>query len=300
MQHLNLWIKEWWQDIRSFQILFLSAFLLLGIFSRDWTIRPELILVLIFSCLLTQLLLPPALKLTYSLKSSLTTPNPSLLNQIINSHSLSSCRSAMITALGLCLLLRGNEPLTMAIAGFSAIASKFLFRWQEKHFFNPANFGIIMVLLLTQDAWVSPGQWGADWWYALVFLGTGGMILQKMGRGQTTGAFLLTYTTLEVIRNRWLGESWEILQHQLMSGSLLLFALFMLSDPRSIPNASMSRLVWSMMIAGLAFTLQHLFFLPSAIFWALFLLSPMTIILDKYWSAARFSWNLSVRKEPCS
>ena len=299
MQHLNIWIEELWQDIRSFQILFLSAFLLLGIFSRDWTIRPDLMMVLIFSCLSTQLLLPPVLRLASVLTSPLATPKAVFLSPIINSQSLSSCRSAMITALGLCLLLRGNEPLTMAIAGFSAIASKFLFRWQEKHFFNPANFGIIIVLLLNQDAWVSPGQWGADWWYALVFLGTGGMILQKIGRGQTTGAFLFTYTTLEVIRNRWLGESWEILQHQLMSGSLLLFALFMLSDPRSIPNASTSRLIWSMMIAFLAFTLQHLFFLPNAIFWALFLLSPTTIILDQNWNAVRFSWNLSVRKELC-
>ena len=299
MHHLNLWITELWQDVRSFQILFLSSFLSLGILSRDWTIRPDLIVVLILSCLLTQLLLPPALGLANLPKSSPTTPKAFLLSDIINSRSLSSCRSALITALGLCLLLRGNEPLTMAIAGFSAIASKFLFRWQEKHFFNPANFGIIMVLLLTQDAWISPGQWGADWWYALVFLGTGGMILQKMGRGQTTGAFLFTYTTLEIIRNRWLGESWGILQHQLMNGSLLLFALFMLSDPRSIPNASISRLLWSMMIALVAFTLQHQFFLPSAIFWALFLLSPLTILFDMSWNAARFSWNLSVRKETC-
>ena len=299
MNYLNRWIKELWQDIRSFQILFLSAFLLLGILSRDWTIRPELLIVLISSCLLTQLLLPPVLRLAHIPTSPLSIPKAALLNPIINSQSLSSCRSALITALGLCLLLRGNEPLTMAIAGFSAIASKFLCHWRGKHFFNPANFGIIMVLLLTQDAWVSPGQWGTDWWYALAFFGTGGMILQKIGRGQTTGAFLFTYVTLEIIRNRWLGESWEILQHQIMSGSLLLFSLFMLSDPRSIPNASISRILWSMMIAVVAFILQHLLFLPSAIFWALFLLSPLTIFFDMNWKAARFSWNLSVRKETC-
>jgi Na+-transporting NADH:ubiquinone oxidoreductase subunit NqrB len=40
----------------------------------------------------------------------------------------------------------------MALAGFAAIASKFVFQFGEKHFFNPANFGIIAVLTLTNDA----------------------------------------------------------------------------------------------------------------------------------------------------
>ncbi|NES46623.1 RnfABCDGE type electron transport complex subunit D, partial [Moorena sp. SIO2C4] len=152
-------------------------------------------------------------------------------------------------------------------------------------------FGIIAVLILSNDAWVSPGQWGDDGWYALLFAGTGSMVLKRVGRWDTTAAFLGAYAVLEGIRNLWLGWSWDVFCHRLMSGSLLLFALFMLTDPRSIPNAPISRLLWAVCIALLTFILRNQFFMPTAIFWALFALSPLTVILDFIWSSTRFSWH---------
>ena len=45
------------KDIRDYQILYLSLFLLLGISTRDWTLRPSMILVAIATSLITQSLL---------------------------------------------------------------------------------------------------------------------------------------------------------------------------------------------------------------------------------------------------
>ncbi len=286
------------QDARDYQILFLSTFLFLGIGTRDWTLRVDLILAIILSCLFTQLFLSLIFN---SVKGKNLQYPPSKHSDnrfyhLIDWQTISSLRSAVITALGLCLLLRANDYTTVAIASCLAIASKFLFQFRGKHFFNPANFGIIAALTLANDAWVSPGQWGADWWYLLLFAGAGGMILKRVGRWDTSAAFLLTYSGLEAVRNFWLGWSWDVVQHQLMSGSLLLFALFMLTDPRSIPNASMSRLIWAISIALLTFVLQHTFYLSTAIFWALFFLSPLTIVLDSILSAPRFSWKTNSLK----
>ena len=280
------------KDARDYQILFLSCFLFLGIFTRDWTLRLDFIGVILLSCLLTQVLLSWLVN-AFKYKNSQNTPQYYFnlqLYHLINFLSISSWRSATITALGLCLLLRGNHWTTMAIAGCLAIASKFLFRTQNKHFFNPANFGIIAALMMTNDAWVSPGQWGTDWWYLLLFVGTGGIILKRVGRWDTSAAFLGTYIALEAMRNFWLGWSWDVLQHQLMSGSLLLFAFFMITDPRSIPNATTSRIIWSLSIAVLTFIIQHTFYLSTAVFWSLFILSPLTIVLDSMWTGSRFSW----------
>jgi Na+-transporting NADH:ubiquinone oxidoreductase subunit NqrB len=186
----------------------------------------------------------------------------------------------------------------MAIAGCLAIASKFLFRTQGKHFFNPANFGIISALILTHDAWVSPGQWGADWWYLLLFVGAGGIIVKRVGRWDTSATFLGAHIGLEILRNIWVGWSWDVLQHQLMNGSLLLFAFFMITDPRSIPNATTSRIIWSVSLAILTFILQHTFYITIAVFWSLFILSPVTIVLDTIWSAPRFSWQQNAINDP--
>ena len=45
------------KDIRDYQILFLSSFLVLGIGTRDWTLHPEFIAVAIATCTTTQLIL---------------------------------------------------------------------------------------------------------------------------------------------------------------------------------------------------------------------------------------------------
>jgi Na+-transporting NADH:ubiquinone oxidoreductase subunit NqrB len=179
----------------------------------------------------------------------------------------------------------------MAIAGCLAISSKFIFRHNNKHFFNPGNFGIITALILTNDAWVSPGQWGTDWWYLLLFLGLGGIVLKQVGRWDTSLAFLLFYGSLVAVRNLWLGWSWDVWQHQLMNGSLLLFSLFMLTDPRSIPNSQTGRLIWTGAIALTTFILQYYFYLSTAVFWSLFIISPLTIVLDMIWTAPRFNFS---------
>jgi Na+-transporting NADH:ubiquinone oxidoreductase subunit NqrB len=265
-------------DPRDYQIVFLGSFLGLGIMTRDWSIRPELIFSLMLSCCLTQLVLSRLAK---------PTENPWL-----------ALKSALITSLGLSLLLRADRVSTMILAGCLAIASKFIFTvdahserlCQRKHWFNPANFGIIAALLLTPDAWVSPGQWGSDWWYLLLFIGMGGVVLQRVGRWDTSVAFLGSYAGLEIARNLWLGFPPDVCIHKLMSGSLLLFALFMITDPRSIPNARSTRIMWSIAIAILAFILRNYFYINEAIFIALFAISPLTIAFDKFWTAPQFNW----------
>ncbi|MGB6296498.1 MAG: RnfABCDGE type electron transport complex subunit D [Rivularia sp. (in: cyanobacteria)] len=264
------------KDIRDYQILYLSLFLILGVGTRDWTLRPMMIFVTIATSLLVQLLL---------------TLIVNRLSFVQDKEHKTNIRSPLITSLGISLLLRADYPTTMFIAAAMAIASKFVFKFEDKHFFNPANFGIISALVLTPDAWVSPGQWGEDWWYAFLFVGTGGMILHRIGRWDTTAAFLGFYALLEAVRNLWLNWTWDVYLHRLMSGSLLLFALFMVTDPRSIPNSRTGRLTWAACIAVVTFILRNNFYLSTAVFWALFALAPLTVIFDKVWKASRFSWS---------
>lgn len=265
-------------DPRDIQILFLSSFLLLGVRERDFTLTLSGTMAAIGITLLAQFFANRVFKVSH----------PSL-------------RSAWITALSLILLLRVNSWMTMAIAGIASILSKFVFRSRGKHFFNPSNFGIIFVLLLTGDAWVTPGQWGDDLWLAFLFIGTGAMIVGKVGRIDTTGAFLLAYGLLEAVRNVWLGWTWDVYLHRMTSGALLLFAFFMITDPRVIANRRIARIVWSVAVAVLAFILRNSFFVTAAVFWALFVLSPWTLLLDRVWPAGRFEWkSAESRKEAYS
>src|SRR5688572_29471596 len=70
-------------------------------------------------------------------------------------------KSALISGLGLCFLLRTNLPLLAAVTAVIAIGSKFLLRWEGKHVWNPTNFALVAMLILSDRVWVSPGQWGS-------------------------------------------------------------------------------------------------------------------------------------------
>lgn len=285
------------RDARDYQILFLSLFLVLGIGTRDWTLRPWGIGLLMLTCWATQWLCALALAHHPGARPTQAASRPRSIAVPVSpadhpwwQPAAFNGRSPLITALGLSLLLRADRPSTLILAAVLAISSKFLLRYRGKHFFNPANLGIIAALVLTPDAWVSPGQWGDEVWYGLVFLGAGGIVLGRVGRLETTGAFLGCYGLLEAVRNLWLGWTWDVWLHRLSSGSLLLFALFMVTDPRAIPDRARSRIVWAVAIAALTFVLRNVYFVQTALFWALFLLSPLTLVLDRVWQGDRFTW----------
>ncbi|PYO55606.1 MAG: Na+-transporting NADH:ubiquinone oxidoreductase, subunit NqrB, partial [Candidatus Rokuibacteriota bacterium] len=67
-------------------------------------------------------------------------------------------RSALISGLSLCLLLRTNSLTLAVLTAALAIASKFVLRVGGKHVFNPTNFALVAMMLLTGAVWVSPGQ----------------------------------------------------------------------------------------------------------------------------------------------
>ena len=127
------------RDPRILQIAFLGSLLAAGAYFRDFSLRPEQIVLTFIAALSTQRLLD---RLTRK-------PAPSLL-------------SASITALSLTLLLRADSLWALPAAAVFAIASKFALRIRGKHLFNPANFGVGAALLILPGTWISPGQWGND------------------------------------------------------------------------------------------------------------------------------------------
>ena len=264
-------------DARIYQIAFLLLFLLVGLLTRDWTLHPAAIATAIATCLIGQAMIP-----TFWSREGWAS---------LAAQATKSLPSALITALGLSLLLRVDHPQTMMLASGAAIASKFLLRIGGKHLFNPANFGIVAALTLTQDAWISPGQWGEAGWLVLLFGCAGGLVLRRVGRWDTSAVFLIAYGGFEAARILWLGWTWDVWVHRLMSGSLLLFALFMMTDPRTIPNARIGRLIWAIAIALLTFLLRNFGFLSTAPIWALFLLAPLTLLLDRLFPSDRFEWS---------
>jgi Na+-transporting NADH:ubiquinone oxidoreductase subunit NqrB len=264
-------LKSIFNDARHIQIIYLSLFLIYGVSSLSWDITVEKIVVVVGSTLLTQLLWIG-----------------------ITGAKLSSLKSALITSLGLCLILQSGSLLTLGLAGFLAISAKFLLRVKGKHLFNPANFGIIASIVLFQDAWISPGQWGSDTLFLLCLTLMGCIVLHKIGRLETTVVFLGSLFLMEYLRTIvYQGWEMDVLWHKFSSGTLLLFAFFMITDPMTIPNSKKARMIWALILAGATFLLSTRMQIYTAPIWVIFFITPITVLLDKVLPGVKFEWNKS-------
>ena len=148
--------------------------------------------------------------------------------------------SAIITSLSLTLLFRTDVAMLAAFAGFIAIASKFLIRVRGKHVFNPANIAIVSLMFASDRAWISSGQWGSTTISAVLLIGLGLLVLTRAKRAETTIGFLVAFSSLLFARALWLGDPMSIPLHQLQNGALLVFAFFMISDPKTTPDTATS------------------------------------------------------------
>jgi Na+-transporting NADH:ubiquinone oxidoreductase subunit NqrB len=199
-------------------------------------------------------------------------------------------RSALISGLSLCLLLRTGRPSLVVAATLVTIASKFLLRWKGKHVFNPTNFGLVAMMALTGGVWVSPGQWGHSALFALLMACLGGLVVYRAWRSDVTAAFLASYAALLVGRALWLGDPLSIPYHQLQSGALLLFSFFMISDPKTTPDSRAGRVLFAMLVAAGAWYVQFGLFRPNGMLWSLAVCSAGIPLLDRLLPARRYDW----------
>jgi len=199
-------------------------------------------------------------------------------------------RSPLITGLSLSLLLRADEPWLPVLAGIIAIASKFILRIDGKHIFNPAGFAIVALLLTSNGVWISPGQWGANIWFAALVAFLAIVVLQAAQRADVALFFLLSHAALLLGRALWLGDPLAIPLHQMQSGSLLIFAFFMISDPRTTPDSRLGRLLLALAVAALAHYLAFFMQLRPALYVALIVLSPLVPLIDRMLPAEAFRW----------
>lgn len=253
-------------DPRVWQITMLSGLLLYGTGALGFDVKPLHATVIVVTALLTQLACTRIWRL------------PAF-----------DPKSALISALSLCLLLRTNE-VGVAIAGaWVAVASKFLLRWNDKHVFNPTNLALC-VMLASGAAWVSPGQWGNAAFLAFLFGCIGMAVVYRAERSDVTVAFFTFYAALVFGRSIWLGEPLTIPMHRLESGALLLFGFFMISDPRTTPDSRAGRVLFAGLVALGAWYIQFRMFRTNGLLWSLVAVSLLTPLVDWLFHGKRYVW----------
>lgn len=209
-------------------------------------------------------------------------------------------RSPVISALALTLLLRTDGPALAALAGAVAVGSKAVFRWDGRHFFNPAAFAIVAMVLFVPGAWVSPGQWGTEAWIVVVAMGIGLFVTGHAKRWEVPLTFLLAWAALSFGRALWVGDPMAIPLHQMQSGALVIFAFFMISDPMTAPWHIGARIGWVIAAACIGFALQFEWVVTAGPIFGLVAAAPLVPVLNRLFPADRARWTAAPSKTPAS
>ncbi len=155
-----------------------------------------------------------------------------------------------------------------------AMASKYLIRWRGRHIFNPSNLGLVLAFVVLgpqytepQDLWWIPmGQWMIVTYAILI---GGGLFIAwelklvglELGYMAAFAAFLAL--ALAPVPDHCMIASWyttpmcgqQLWQVLVTSPELLIFAFFMVPDPRTVPETQLGRFVFGVLVAFLSVVL---------------------------------------------
>jgi hypothetical protein len=268
------WFIKTLRDPRYYQILVLSLLLTYGITALDFGIQWQNALVIVVTALGVQFL-------------------GTQYSQLPRFDPL----SPLITALSLTLLLRTDDVMFAALAASLAIGSKFLIRFRNKHIFNPANFALVALMLFSDHAWVSSGQWGSAAIGAFVLACLGFLVLTRARRAETTIAFIAIYGAMLFARAMWLDDPLSIPLHQVQNGALLIFAFFMISDPKTTPNSAGGRILFAALVASVAYTIQFIYYQPNGPILALIISAPLVPLIDAWLEGRIYRWEQPAEQE---
>lgn len=200
-------------------------------------------------------------------------------------------KSALISSLSLCLLLRTESIALAMVAAAVAIASKFLLRVDNRHVFNPTNFALVVMMAMGAPVWVSPGQWGTGALFAFLLAGVGGLVIHRAARSDVTYAFIASYAAIVIARALALGDPLTIPMHHLQNGAFLLFAFFMISDPKTTPDSRIARILFALVVALGAGFVHFVLFQPNGLLWSLVLTAPITPLLNRALPGTPHQWH---------
>ena len=193
-----------------------------------------------------------------------------------------------------------------------SMASKYLIRWRGRHIFNPSNLGLVIAFValgpkLTEPQdlwWIPPGPWLIVTYAVLV---VGGLLiaweLRLLGLELAfmAGFAAFTAVALALVPDHCMVASWhvapmcgrELWQILVTSPELLVFGLFMVPDPRTVPDGPVARVAFGIIVAILAVLLIG----PTTLeFWTkTAILASLVIACALRFALARFLSPLEVR-----
>jgi Na+-translocating ferredoxin:NAD+ oxidoreductase RnfD subunit len=221
------WCRRLKQDPRITILIFLSSFVLAGQFYLGFFQRWDSIIVAVSVAIISEMVLVRWFR-----------------------HKWMFPLSAIITGLGISLLLSSHKLWPYAMTAGLAIILKHLIQYKGKHIFNPNNLAmVIMLIALPQYAVSTPKQWtnGFDVMVFILILGCIAAFQAK--RLDTVISFVMGFIGFAWLRYIFFDEPILFALGPILGASFQLFTFFMITDPKTTPSSVKARIVIGIVIA---------------------------------------------------
>lgn len=191
--------------------------------------------------------------------------------------------SAYVSGISAGILVRSPMIWPFALCAAISIASKYVFRFRGTHIFNPTNFGIVVMLLIASDSMaVLSIQWGNNMWAMLVIWLVGLITIWRANRMNITAVYILSFIAFAWVRSLMTGDLFMAEVAPLTGPMYQLFALFMITDPKTTLQSKKGQSLVAFLIALLEFFLRmgEAVYAP---FYALFIIGPIALMIERVW-----------------
>lgn len=197
--------------------------------------------------------------------------------------------SAYTTGISVGILVRPLALWPFALGSAISILSKYVLRVKGRHLWNPSNFGVC-VLFFPAEVYnllpVAPlnTQWGNNMWPMLVIWIIGLITIWQVKRFHITFTYIIAFVVLSFARSLITGAPFWAEVAPLTGPMYQLFALFMITDPKTTVSSRRGEMGVTVLIAIVEFFLRLAEFV-AAPFYALFLVGPAAMLIDTFWTA---------------
>ena len=188
--------------------------------------------------------------------------------------------SAYITGISVGILSRSPEFWPYALCSAIAITSKYVIRWRGRHLWNPSNFAICVMLLLTPEVYSTLSvQWGNGVPPMLVVWALGAVITWRVQRFHITATYVISFVFFAALRGLITGHGFWAEVAPITGPMYQLFIFFMVTDPKTTVRQKWAQCLVVFLVAAMEMVLRLMENIHAP-YYALTIVGPIAVAVE--------------------
>jgi hypothetical protein len=195
--------------------------------------------------------------------------------------------SAYISGISVGILVRSPAVWPYLVCAVVSIMSKYVLRINNRHIWNPSNFGISVLLFLAPETVATLSiQWGNYLLPMIVIWILGSVIIARLKRFHITGTYVACFIAFALVRSLITGSPWQSEIAPLTGPMYQLFIFFMITDPKTTVKSKK----WQCIVVAIVAFVEMILRMEQVVyapFYALFLVGPAALLVETWFESRK-------------